>query len=69
MTDDALDDTFSYVWQHGQNRSALINQCLAGAGYVGGYKQDSQIAGQIVVFKPEDVKIVARKGGQSYMTS
>ena len=69
MPDAELDDTFAYQWRDGRNRPGLINQCLAGAGYVGAYKQDSQIQGQIVVFKPEDVMIVARRGGENYMTS
>ena len=61
--DDSAYD-FSDVWKSSRYQSSLANLCLSTAGYVGGYKRDSQIAGQIVVFKPEDVLIVARMGGQ-----
>ena len=47
----------------------VINKCLADAGYVGAINQASQIAGQIVVFKPADVRIIARQGGRAYMTA
>jgi hypothetical protein len=60
---------FQYVWKNNRYQGSLANLCLSAAGYVGGYKHDSQIAGQIVVFKPDDVLIVARMGGQEYMTS
>lgn len=51
-----------------RNSYATGNRCLSAAGYVGGFKRASQISGQIVVFKPEDVLIVAREGGKAYMT-
>jgi hypothetical protein len=63
------DDLFEYVWKTTRDQVRLANLCLSAAGYVGGYKHDSQIEGQVVVFKPEDVMIVARSGGQSYMSS
>jgi hypothetical protein len=57
---------FKSEWErHGPR---LVNRCLAGLGYIGAYKKDSQIPGQVVVFKPADVMIVARQGGQNYMS-
>jgi hypothetical protein len=61
--------TFVHAWQGSRDQQRLANLCLSGAGYIGGFKHDSQIEGQIVVFKPDDVMIVAREGGQRYMSS
>ena len=63
------DDFFKHVWDESLNQSRMANFCLSSAGYIGGFKHNSQIEGQIVVFKPEDAMIVAREKGQSYMSS
>lgn len=56
-------ELFATVWRQTTNRYRLINSCLSGAGFVGGYDDRSQIPDQIVVFKPEDVRILARSRG------
>jgi hypothetical protein len=63
------DEVFDYMWRDNRYRAQLINSCLSGAGYVGGFKHNSQIAGQVVIFNPDDVTIIARQGGQAWMTT
>jgi hypothetical protein len=62
------DDGFADAWKYSRCPHALANTCLSAAGYVGGYKHASQIEGQVVVFRPEDVLIVARAGGRAYIS-
>ncbi len=45
------------------------NKLLGLAGYIGGYDARSQIAGQLVIFRPEDARIVGWEAGKSHMTS
>jgi hypothetical protein len=65
MKPEDIDDTFEYAWRDSRDRRRLLNNCLSGAGYIGAY--ESQIQGQVVVFKPDDVMIVARRGGEEHM--
>ena len=63
------DDFINYGWKNTRNRASIVNLCLSNIGYVGGFRHDSQITGQAVIFKPEDVMIIARNGGKDYMYS
>jgi hypothetical protein len=45
-------------------RMTDFNRFLAYTDFVGGYDASSQIRGQIVVFRPENVMIVAREAGE-----
>lgn len=60
-------ENFLDAWKSSRYRDSFANLCLSAAGYVGGYRVNSQIEGQVVVFKSEDVRIIARNGGKNYI--
>jgi hypothetical protein len=40
-----------------------VNSILLKTKFIGAFKMDSQIEGQIVVFDPNDIKIIAKEPG------
>lgn len=42
----------------------VVNYCLSGTDYVGGFKRLSQIPDQLVVYRTDDVRIIARAKGE-----
>lgn len=65
--DDGTNDygeLFDYAMQGTRNRYRLINYCMSGTEYVGGFKRHSQIPDQLVVYRIADVRIIAREKGE-----
>jgi hypothetical protein len=70
IPDDAAEYSGTYFDELlvGRDPKRVINRCLHLMGYIGAFKHHSQIEGQIVVFQPSDVMIVARQPGARYMS-
>lgn len=71
---DKPDDAADYSAKHfdellaGRDPKRVVNLCLRLMGYIGAFKHQSQIEGQIVVFQPSDVMIIARQPGARHMS-
>lgn len=56
------DETFMSLFK--RRGRELANLSLPYLGYIGGYDRYSQIPGQVVIFNPEDVRVIARAPGE-----